>query len=159
MQKILNISLDILRSITLCPDMFTCQRNCPFLGSQMLIFLSINQTNINLLLISLISPSLQPLAGVWEDTLQRLAGISQVFTTPSPSLKMAIPSLTHKLIDEIKGEAIGVDTRSITTRSADETPICQNLTNLLWDAEMRVEGEENAREVTSLVWPIKISIM
>jgi hypothetical protein len=42
---------------------------------------------------------------------------------------------------------IGVDFRSVSTGSVDEAPICQNLTDLSQDAEMREEGEENAREV------------
>ena len=43
------------------------------------------------------------------------------------------------------------------TEPVDGVPIFQNLTDLSYDAEMREEGEENAREVIAVAWPIKVS--
>ena len=44
-----------------------------------------------------------------------------------------------------------MDPRSGATGFVGRTLICQNLTKLSGDDEMRVEGEENAREVRFLV--------
>jgi hypothetical protein len=41
--------------------------------------------------------------------------------------------------------------------SVDWAPICQNLTELSIDAETRVVGEENIREVILWLWPMKVS--
>jgi hypothetical protein len=57
----------------------------------------------------------------------------------------------------IGAEWRGVDLGSIMAGPVDWAPICQNLTELSPDAEIRVVGEENTREVMSLVWPIKVS--
>ena len=51
---------------------------------------------------------------MWEDVLQRLVEISQVFTTLSAQLEIEIPSPACRLIDETKGKVIGVDPESVT---------------------------------------------
>ena len=76
---------------------------------------------------------------------------------PSESLVMTIPSFACRVMDLTGAEAGDTDFGSITTGSIDGAPICQNLTDLSLDAEMRVMGEENAREVISSVWPMKVS--
>ena len=86
------------------------------------------------------------MAGVWNGALQRPVERSQVFTTPSESVEMAIPSLAWRVMDLI-GEVWDVDFGSVASRDVDEVPICQNFTDLSADAEMRVVGEENTREV------------
>jgi hypothetical protein len=65
--------------------------------------------------------------------------MSQVFTTPAESLEIAIPSLACRLTDSIEAEVDGVVFDQLTG-SVDEPPICQNLTDLSSDAEMREEG-------------------
>ena len=80
----------------------------------MLIFSSAYQTRTSLLLVSLISPHVWSPAEVWGDALQRLVETSQVFTTLSAQLEMAIPSLACRLIDGTKGKVIGVDPGSVT---------------------------------------------
>jgi hypothetical protein len=61
-------------------------------------------------------------------------------------------------MDMIGAEAGGVDFGSLATGSVDEAPICQNLTDWSWDAEMREEEEENVREVMLLVCPANVSM-
>ena len=94
------------------------------------------------------------LAGVWKDVLHRPVEISQVFTTPSMSLDMETPPSACRLADQIEGGVLGL----AMTEPVDGVPICQNLTDLSNDTEMREEGEENVREVIILVWPIKVSM-
>ena len=89
---------------------------------------------------------LKPLTGVWKDALQMPVEISQVLTIPSESLVIVIPSFACRVIDLISVELSDVDSGSVLTGS-DGTSICQNLTDLSADAEMREEEEENAREV------------
>ena len=112
---------------------------------------------INLPLVSRTSLQLEPLAGVWEDVLQRPVEISQVFTIPSESLVIVIPSSACRVMDLIGAEVDGSGSGLITAGSISGAPICQNLIDLSLDAEMRVVGEENAREVMCLVWPMKVS--
>ena len=76
---------------------------------------------------------------------------------PSESLVMMIPSFFCKAMDLIGAEVGNVDFGLITAGSIGGVPICQNLTDLSRDAEMRVVGEENSREVIYLVWPMKVS--
>ena len=95
-------------------DAFSYKRSSPFSASQMLIFSSAYQTKTSLLLVSLISPYIWSPAGVQEDVLQRLVETSQVFTTLSAQLEIAIPFLACKLIDGTKGKVIGVDPGSVT---------------------------------------------
>ena len=77
---------------------------------------------------------------------------------PSESLVMVIPSFVYRVMDLIGAGVRDVDFGSTTTGSIDGAPICQNLTDLSQDAEMRVVGEENAREVIPAVWPMKVSM-
>ena len=76
---------------------------------------------------------------------------------PSESLVMVIPSFVCRVMDLIGAEAGDPDSGLVTIGSIDGAPICQNLTNLSIDAEMRVVGEENVREVILLIWPMKVS--
>ena len=101
------------------------------------------------------SLQLEPLAGVWKDSLQRPVEMSQIFTTPSESLEMAIPSVDCRLTDLIEAEASGVDSESAATGSVGKAPVCQNLIDLSWDEEIR--EEENTREVMRSVCPMKVS--
>ena len=80
--------------------------------------------------------------------------MSQVFTTPASSLEIAIPLVTCRLIDMILAEASGMDSESVVTGSTGKGPICQNLTDLSMDDEMR--EEENIREEISLVCPVRV---
>ena len=73
--------------------------------------------------------------------------MSQVFTTPSESHVMTIPSFACKVIDLMLCEVGSVDSGSVITGS-DGVPVCQNLIDWSSDAEMREEGEENVRELT-----------
>jgi hypothetical protein len=59
---------------------------------------------------------------------------------------------------DLIGEVWGTDFGSVISGDADEAPICQNFTDLSQDAEMREVGEENTRELTGLVWLIKVSM-
>jgi hypothetical protein len=61
--------------------------------------------------------------------------MSQVFTTPSESLVIVIPSLAWRAIDIISAEVRDVDFRSVISGSIDGAPICQNLTG--WSKIMR----------------------
>ena len=85
--------------------------------------------------------------------------MSQVLTTPSPSHEIAMPSFVCRAMDLIGAKTRDVDWRSVIAGCDDEVPICQNLIELSSDDEMREEGEENAREVMSLVCPTKVSMM
>ena len=76
-----------------------------------------------------------------------LVEISQAFITPSESYVITIPSFDCRVIDLIDTEGRDVGFGSIMGRSVDWAPICQNLTDLSSDAEMRVVEEENIREV------------
>ena len=95
------------------------------------------------------------MAGVWKEVLQWPVKISQIFTTPAESLEIAIPSATCRLIDKIETGASGVDSESGVAGSADEEPVCQNLTELSQDDEIR--EEENVREMTDAVCPVRVS--
>ena len=75
--------------------------------------------------------------------------MSQVFNSPSVLLEMATPALALRLIDETKGRVVEVDSGLTTPGSTDERPICQNLTDLSKDVEIREEEEENTREEVS----------
>ena len=86
------------------------------------------------------------MAGVWNNALQRPVERSQILTTPSESVEMAIPSLAWRVMDLI-GEVEGIEFGSATSGDVDEVPICQNFTDLSWPAEIREVGEENVREV------------
>ena len=86
------------------------------------------------------------MAGVWKDALQWPVERSQVLTTPSESLEIAMPSFACRVMDLIGDKVGGVDSGSLATGSVDKAPICQNLTDLSPDAEMREEEEENVRE-------------
>ena len=97
------------------------------------------------------------LAEVWKDAVQRPVEISQVFTIPPKSLVIVIPSFACRVMDVIGNEVVDVDFGLVATRSVDRAPICQNLTDLSTDAEIRVDGEENTSEVMLSVWPIKVS--
>jgi hypothetical protein len=79
--------------------------------------------------------------------------MSHILTTPAESLEIAIPSFACRLMDMIGAEVGDMDSGSVTNGSA-EALICQNLTDLSLDAEMR--EEENVREVMELVCPIKV---
>ena len=70
---------------------------------------------------------------------------------------MMIPSFACRVMDLIGTEVQDPDSGLVTTGSIDGAPICQNLTDLSLDAEMRVVGDENAREVMALVWSIRVS--
>ena len=59
---------------------------------------------------------------------------------------IVIPSSACRVMDLIGAEVRGADFGSIMAGSIDGAPICQNLTDLSTDAEIRVVGEENARE-------------
>ena len=95
------------------------------------------------------------MAGVWKEVLQWPVKISQVLTTPALSLEVAIPSATCRLTDLIETGASSVDSESGVAGSADEEPVCQNLTDLSKDDEIR--EEENVREVISPVCPVRVS--
>ena len=97
------------------------------------------------------------MAEVWKDAVQRPVEISQTFTMPPESLVIAIPYFACRVMDVIANEVVDVDFGLVATRSVDRAPICQNLTDLSIDAEIRIDGEENTREVMFLVWPIKVS--
>ena len=110
--------------------------------------------------------SLPPLTAVWKDAVQRPVERSHVRTTPAASLEIAISSLVCRLMDvigiwgsgvEFGSEGIGAGSGSTTAVSIDKVPICQNLTVLSIDAEMRDEGEENVREVIAPVCPTRVS--
>ena len=58
---------------------------------------------------------------------------------------MTVLFLGLRLIDWIGAEVTKVDFFPKTTGSVSETPICQNLTDLSLDAEIKVEGDENIR--------------
>ena len=88
------------------------------------------------------------MAGVWKDALQWPVERSQVLTTPSESLEIAMPSLACRVMDFIGAEVGGVDLGLLATRFVDGAPICQNLIDWSSDAEMR-EEEENVREMMS----------
>ena len=100
--------------------------------------------------------ALKSLVGDWKDPLQSPVEVSQVFIVPSESLEIVIPSFACRMIDVIGAEVRGVDFGSVVTGSADRAPICQNLIDWSLEVEMRVEEEENAREVISSVWPMKV---
>ena len=70
--------------------------------------------------------------------------ISQVFTTPAESLEITIPSVACRLTDLIGTGVGGVGSKSVIAKSADKALVCQNLTDLSWDDEIR--EEENVRE-------------
>ena len=87
--------------------------------------------------------------------------ISQIFAIPSKWLVITMPSFACRVMDLIGAEERGVD-RCVdfglfTAGSVDWAPICQSLTESSIDAEMRVVGEENTREVMLLAWPMKVS--
>jgi hypothetical protein len=82
--------------------------------------------------------------------------MSHILTTPSESLEVAMPFSTCRLMDRIGTEVGGVEFESLANGFVNGVLICQNLADRFWDAEMR-EEEENAREVISLVCPIKVS--
>ena len=88
--------------------------------------------------------------------MQRPVEISQVFTLPSESLEMTIPSLVCRETDMIEAEVGGVVIVPVIAGSVDESPICQNLTDLSGDAEMR--KEENARELMPSLCPMKVLV-
>jgi hypothetical protein len=71
---------------------------------------------------------------------------------------MVIPSFACRVMDLIGAEVRDADFGLVTAKSIDGAPICQNLTDSSIDAEMRVVGVENTREVICLVWPMKVSI-
>jgi len=82
--------------------------------------------------------------------------VSHLLTTPAESLEIATASLACTLTDSIDAEVSGVDSELVATGSADVAPICQNLTDLSSDAEMR--EEENVRELMKRVCPTKVSM-
>ena len=57
--------------------------------------------------------------------MQRPVERSQVLTTPSLSLEMAIPALVCRLTDWIEGNVIRVDLGLVMTWSVDETGIAR----------------------------------
>ena len=67
------------------------------------------------------------LAGVWKDALQRPVEMSQVLTTLSESLEIAMPSCACRVMDIIGAEARDVDFGLATMGSVGEALICQNL--------------------------------
>ena len=81
--------------------------------------------------------------------------MSQIFTTPSQSLEMAIPSVACRLIDLILAEGSDVDSGPVVTRSVDKAPACQNLIEQSPDDEIR--EEENVREVR-YICPVRVLI-
>ena len=81
--------------------------------------------------------------------------MSQVLTTPSESLEIAMPSFVCRVIDLIGAK---VDFELHATGSIEKVPICQNLTDWSLDAEMRDEEEENVREVMVSACPVKVSM-
>ena len=91
------------------------------------------------------------MAEVGKDALQRPVETSQVFTLLFESQVIAIPSSASKVRNLIGAEVRDVDFGSVSNGSVDKAPICQNLTDLSMDAEIRVEGEENARELILLI--------
>ena len=84
--------------------------------------------------------------------------MSHVFTTPSESLEIAIPSTVCRLMDLIGTEVDDAGFGLLATGSVDKGLICQNLADLSSDVEMSKEGEENAREVMASACPTKVSI-
>ena len=84
------------------------------------------------------------MAGVWNDVLQKPVERSQIFTTPSESLEIAEPLFACREMDLTGAETGGVDLKPVATGSV-KALICQNLTELSLDAEIRVE--ERAIEV------------
>ena len=73
--------------------------------------------------------------------------MSQPLTIPLESDVKAIASFDCRITDRIGAEGRDMGFGSIMAGSVNWAPICQNLTDLLQDAEMRVVGEENIREV------------
>jgi hypothetical protein len=88
--------------------------------------------------------------------LQIPVEISQVFTTPSLSLEIAIPVPAWRPTDRILDEVSGADSGSVITGSVDKAPTCQNLTYLSSDTETREDGEENARDQIGPVCPTRV---
>ena len=98
-----------------------------------------------------------PLAGVWNDALQRPVKISQVFATPFESVEIAIPSFACRLINLIGAKVGCMEVGLVVAGFVDEDLICQNLTDSSLDIEMR--EEENAMEITDSVWPTKVFVI
>ena len=76
---------------------------------------------------------------------------SQALITPSESDVKATPSFDCRVTDLIDAEGRDAGFRSIVAGSVDWAPICQNLTELSSDADIRVVEEGNRREVILLV--------
>ena len=89
--------------------------------------------------------------------MQRPVERFQILTIPSESLVIVTPSCVCRVMDFIAAEVRDADFGSASTGS-DGIPICQNLTDWSWDAEIREEEDKNAREVMSSVCPMKVSV-
>ena len=70
---------------------------------------------------------------------------------------IATPFFDCRLIDLTGAKRSSVGFLSIIGGSIDLEPTCQNLTDVSWDAEIKVLEEENIREVITWVWPMKAS--
>ena len=90
------------------------------------------------------------------DSLQRPVKISQVFTTPSESIEKAKPSFACRLTALIGAEVGSKVSISGAPGFADGVLICQNLTDLSKDAEMRIREEGKTREVILSVCPMRV---
>ena len=108
-----------------------------------------HQTMINLSPISSAFPQPTTSAGVWKDALERPVERPHVLTTPSELIGIAIPSLAYRPMDKIGAEMREVGSGLVATWPSNEALICQNLTDLSKDTEMR-EEEENAEARRSL---------
>ena len=97
-------SPDILRSMTLYSSGSTTMKGSLFSVSQINMFTSLHQTDINLPSISQVSNQSEPLDGVWRDALQMPVTMSQILTTPSESLEIVTPSCACRVIDLIGAE-------------------------------------------------------
>ena len=71
--------------------------------------------------------------------------ISQTLSTLSESDVKTVPSFDCRVTDLISAEGEDAGFRSIMVWSVDWAPICQNLTDLSWDADIRVVEECHER--------------